>query len=247
MKIRTDHLVAVGAALQKAQESGVTPQDIKTVRLDGTVVDAAAATAALDAALAAEPPAASTGLVGRTLDRVERRADSVEEKLEKTRLGRRVMELIEKDPERVARDGLVQLTLKDGRTLEIPVVIVSRELSAVLQRVSIGTTAISFTPLVGRFVPAGTAIASGLAALVAHAVGEPALAKSLGGMAARHGALFAVGFVPIISNLTSAMAIVVDRGDLRDLRQPVSVHDIVELGAGANVDVATAPDAAVKA
>ncbi|MDP2339999.1 MAG: hypothetical protein Q8O67_03490 [Deltaproteobacteria bacterium] len=230
MKIRTDALIAVGAALKAAEKNGIEVEDIAKVSLNGTAVDVAAASAALAKASLPEP-ASDPGFITRTLDKLETRAASLEDKLEKTNLGKRLVALINKDPERVARDGRVEIELKDGRKFDIPVVIVAKALSEALQRVSMTSTALAMTPIVGAFVSAGTAIASGLAALLAAAFGDHALAKSFAGMAAKHGALLAVGFVPVMSNLSSGIALVVDRHDLKDLRKPPSVADIVNLSS----------------
>jgi hypothetical protein len=232
MKIRNDALVAVGAALKAAENNGVTAGDIATVTLDGAVVDVAAASAALVTASHPAPPD-DPSIITRTLDKLETRAASLEDKLEKTNLGKRLVAIINKDPERVAREGRVEIELKDGRRFDIPVVIVSKTLSEALQKISMTSTALSMTPIVGGFVSAGTAIASALAALVAAAFGDTALAKSLAGMAAKHGTLLAVGLVPVMSSLSGAMAIIVDRHDLKELRQPPSVAAIVNLGAAA--------------
>ncbi len=237
MKIRTDALVAVGAAIKGAEQKGVPHADIAKVSLDGTSVDVDAALEAL--AVASETaPKTPPGIVTRVLDRLETRVQSVEAKLETTTLGKRLVAIINKDPERVSREGRVEIELKDGRKIEIPVVIVSRALSKALQAVAIGATALSLTPIVGSFVLAGTALASGLAALIAAGVGDAALAKSLGGMAAKYGTLLAVSIIPVFSNLVGAAALVADRADLKELKKPPSVADIVNLAAFAQPAVA---------
>ena len=230
MTIKNDALVAVGAALKAAEKDGVNGSDIARVTLDGTPVDVAAAAAALGRA-SAPSVQAPPGIITRALDKLETRAASLEDKLEKTNLGKRLVALIQKDPERVARAGRVEIELKDGRKFDIPVVVVSEALSQALQQVSMTSTALSMTPIVGAFVSAGTAIASGLAALIAAAFGDHVLARSFAGMAAKHGTLLAVGFVPVMSNLISAIALIVDRHDLKELRAPASVAAIVDLGS----------------
>jgi hypothetical protein len=230
--MRTEQkLIAAGKVLD------VIGKDAKvaTVTVDGKAVEADAARAAFakaTAAIEAPAPADSDSRVGRVLDKVEDKIDSIEAKLRSTGLGNKIADFVKSDPEHVSSEVLVHIELANGEHLHIPVRVVDVRSTAFLQRLSMFTEAAALTPVVGQLASAATATASAIASVVAFALGDRDLGKALLRTAGKQVAMVGIGFIPVISNATSALAAIIDRGDLKKVRA-ASVADVVNLGAPA--------------
>lgn len=231
-RIGKDHLIAAGAVIEKVRRDGGA--DIERVVIDGKDVDLRKARAAF-AAAAAVPTAETAedpGRLEQLLDKLEGKVDGFEDRLDRSRMGHVVANALRKDPERVTSRSVVEIDLADGTTLSVPVEVLHRNATAALQKASLGTSIIAMLPLVGQLARAGTALISGVAALVTLAIGKRHLAAALGSTALKHVTLTGIGFVPLVSNLAGSLAIVGDRTDLKELRRPATVEDTVNLGGG---------------
>lgn len=236
-RIRSGDLVAAGAALRHVEKLGVEAGDVKRMTLDGTELDVAVAQQALTEA-ESRPAPKEDGFVGRIVSKFERAADAAKPRLEKNAFGRRVLKLLNDDPENVSRKGVVTLELKNGSTLPVPVNVMDITATKWLQRTStlvelVGIP-IGLIPFLPNVASGGMAIASGLASLFADAIGRRDLGGAMRATAGKHLALTVTSIVPGLGELIAAYSLLLDQSNLRRLHGPVNVEDIVALGAPAH-------------
>lgn len=233
-RIHPGHLVAAGAALRHVEKLGIEAADVRRVTLDGAELDVGQAAAAL-AEAEQRPMPTSEGLVARVLDRLERTADGARPRIEGNKLGRLALKVISDDPEKVARTGVVVLELRNGAVLPVPVNVVDATASRWLQRTSalvelVGIP-IGLLPFMPNVASGGMAVAAGLASLFADAIGRRDLGGALRATAGKHVAIAVTSVVPGLGELVAAYSLLLDQSNLRRLNAPVTVEDVVRLGA----------------
>lgn len=221
-------LIAAGKVLDTLGKGA----KVASVSVDGTAIDVDEARAAFAAATKPSVPPEVSGVAGQLLDKLEADLGKLEDKLRSTGIGNKIADFVRNDPERVAGTVSVDIKLANGEQLHIPVHVVDVRASAFLQRLSMFTEAAALLPIVGQLASAATALASAVASVVAYALGERHVGDALLRTAGKQVVMVGVGFVPLLSSATSALAAVVDRGDARRVRA-ASVADVVNLGAPA--------------
>ncbi|MBI1946852.1 MAG: hypothetical protein HYS27_14245 [Deltaproteobacteria bacterium] len=219
-------LIAAGKVLDALGKDA----KVTSVSVDGATVDVDLARAAFAAASAPQPAAEASGVAGQLLDKLDANLDKLEEKLRSTGLGNKIADFVRADPEKVAGTVTVDVALANGEHLRIPVVVVDTRATAFLQRLSMYTEAAALVPVVGQLASGATSLASAIASVVAFALGEREIGRSLLRTAGKQVVMVGVGFIPVISSATSALAVVIDRADARRART-ASVADVVNLGA----------------
>jgi hypothetical protein len=100
------------------------------------------------------------------------------------------------DPEDVARKATVQIVLKGGGTLDVPVMVVDATAANLLKATSVIAGTAAIVPLVGNFIQGGTGILCYLASGASYLLGDDDLGRSLVGMGNKHVRLGLIGFVP---------------------------------------------------
>lgn len=233
-KVRSGDLVAAGAAIRHVEKLGIEAGDVAKVTLDGREIDVKDAARALVEAESLPAPS-KEGLVNRLVDRFEKTADAAKPRLEKNAFGRMILKVLSSDPETVMRTGVVTLELKNGATLPVPVKILDTTASKWLQRTSalvelVGIP-ISLIPFMPNVASGGMAIAAGLASLFADAIGRRDLGGALRATAGKHVALTVTSVVPGLGEIIAAYSLLLDQSNLRRLNGPVTVEDVVTLGA----------------
>jgi hypothetical protein len=233
-KVRPSELVAAGAALRHVEKLGIEASDVAKVTLEGKELDAAAAAQALVEA-ESKPAPSKDGFVNRVVDRFEKTADAAKPRLEKNAFGRMILKVLSSDPETVMRTGTVTLELNNGASLAVPVKILDTTASKWLQRTSalveLAGIPISLLPFMPNIASGGMAIASGLASLFADAIGRRDLGGALRATAGKHVALTVTSVVPGLGEIIAAYSLLLDQSNLRRLNGPVTVEDVVSLGA----------------
>ncbi len=223
--LNQSQLIAAGRVLE---ELGADAK-IESLRVDGKEVTdlagARAALAAADAPIEEEAP----GVIGRVSDSLANKIDAFEDKLEGPGWKAKLRKLISADPERVVTRVMVEAKLADGTELRLPVEVLDREATRLLQRASSISEVIGLVPLLGFLAPiltaAGTAIGAGISRLLGH----DALSESMLNTAGKHAALFAAGLIPVVGSATSAAAAAIDHIDARNVARAPSVAEIVNL------------------
>ena len=220
MKIGKDQKVAVGRAL-----SGVKSEDVREARLDGAAVDVAEAkAAAAELAAEVEPP----GKLREYEDRIEAKSDLLREKLQGTKAGAWAVKALSYDPEKVSHAAQLVVEMKSGERVELEIPVVHLKATAMLQKSSIAAELGAFLPFAGFLVPATTSLVSLLGSGVARGLGNDEVADAMQATAKKHAVLASVGWIPGISSATSTLAVLEDRRNLRDLKNP-DVGAVVQL------------------
>lgn len=139
-------------------------------------------------------------------------------------VGELTREVVTSDPEDVLRKGRVVLTLKNGGTVAIPVLVADDTTAAILKGTSILAGGASMVPFFGNLVQGGTGLVCALASGASYMVGDDDLARSLGGMAKKHVTLGVAGFIPglgVVSTVAAAR-------DVARFQQGVPIDQLVE-------------------
>lgn len=217
--------IAAGRVLQELGPDA----DIQSLRVDGVEVNDLGK--AREAFSTASTPVAdeTPGVFDRISNKLADKTDALEDKLEESSWGRKLRKLIAADPERVVAKVLVEAKLADGTEVKLPVAVLNREATEVLQRTSSISEAIGMIPLLGYAAPAITAAGTAIGAGISRLFGKRALAGSMWKTAGKHAALFATGLIPVLGSATSAVAAAIDLADARDVARAVSVAEIIEL------------------
>lgn len=127
-------------------------------------------------------------------------------------------------PEDVVRSGVVELQLRSGRTMKVPVRIPRQAATRSLLGLSLAFNAVgAFLPIVGHVIQGGLGVACGFASRYFERNGSPALAKSLDGMREKHVCLGLIGVVPG----PNPLAAVASARDAWRLMEGVPLEDLV--------------------
>jgi len=223
--LNQNQLIAAGRVLA---ELGANAK-IESLRVDGKEVTdldgARAALAAADTPVAEEAP----GVIGRFTDGMASKLGSFEEKLAGPGWKAKLRKLISADPERVVTRVMVEAKLADGSELCLPVEVLDREATRLLQRASSISEIIGMVPLLGYLAPILAAAGAAIGAGISRLLGRDALADSMLNTAGKHAALFAAGLIPVLGSATSAAAAAIDHIDARNASRAPSVAEIVNL------------------
>lgn len=110
------------------------------------------------------------------------------------------------DPEDVARKATVQIALKGGRTVDVPVLVVDSTTANWLKATSVVAGTAGVVPIFGNLIQGGTGLLCYLASGASHMLGDSDLGRSLTGMGNKHLTLGLIGFVPGGGVVTTAAA-----------------------------------------
>lgn len=146
----------------------------------------------------------------------------LKEKFYASKPGAWLMRFFKSDPEAVKTVKTVEIHLKNGNVARVPMDVNDKSRTLMLQRLSLGilmVESIPMVPFVGLVVPPAAAAASLIGAGIARAAGDVPLAKSLQGMAFKHGMMFTGNALPVVGAAFPAIAAVEDAKQIRDLTQ----------------------------
>ncbi len=152
--------------------------------------------------------------------KIGQRLQGFKERLLGTKVGTRLENFTDKDPERIQADKRVELRYCDGSSekLDFPVTDVARSLA--LQRFSVGATLVSFAPGIpfsGILIPWAAAIVSLIGAGIALLGRERDTAIALKDTARKHAWLGLGHAAPVVGGAVSAMALLEDIKDIEEL------------------------------
>jgi hypothetical protein len=230
VKINKDQKVAVGRALKGLEAQGEAKAgDVQSAELDGTPIDPAEALEAADqVAIEGQLKRADPGKLRKAEDKLEEKSEVLHAKLAKSKLGRAATAAMTADPERVAHDATLVVQTVDGKRIEVEIPVVHLKATEMLQKASITSEIGTMIPIAGHFVPAAASLISALGSLIARGVGEKELADAMMGTAKKHLALTGAKMVPGVGLGATAIAVLEDRKNLRDLDNP-SVDAVINL------------------
>jgi hypothetical protein len=137
-----------------------------------------------------------------------------------TRLGQWLDKFFKSDPEAVKTVKNVEIHLKNGNTVTVPMDVTDKRRTLLLQRLSLGVLmveSVPMVPFVGLVVPPAAAAASLVGAAVARVAGDVPLAQALKGMAFKHGMMFTGNALPVVGAAFPATAALSDARQIRDL------------------------------
>jgi hypothetical protein len=205
---------------------------IERIRVDGAEVAPEKARAAFAAATDAAAHAGNgPGVFDRFTDKIETQLDKLEESLRKTKTGGFIADFLRSDPEAVRRTVTVDVELKNGERLSLPVTVSDPRVTTFLQRLSLTAELAALVPIVGTFALGAASLASAVASVLSFGIGNRPLGSALARTAAKHAILAGADIVPVLGDAAAALAAVIDNANLKKMRQAPSVADIVNLGA----------------
>lgn len=238
-------LVAAGQALAAAEAAlrdregaaGADPAGLPVqLTIDGQVIPTAEARAALETSLAAAGAQASRPAtrLETALDKVEPRLAQAEKLLDKSKLGRKALDVVKQRPETVKRRFDVEVKL-GPHTFSVAVDVVDARASTWLHRTVLGVDVVAMTPFIpflGLAVRGGASLVAFTAALVARGVGAAPVADSLQATARKQLILggFEAAPIPGLSTGSALAAAIANGQNLVALRRSPTVAEVVSLG-----------------
>ena len=212
-------------AAAKALEWGQARGAVAAVKVDGAQVALADAQQTLEEVNRQLTQAPAPNRVDRWVDKLEGRVKSLEEKVSTQQLGKKIVDALGVDHERVAKQVQVDVAFADGHTEKVTIEVVDVPTTVLLNRLSAAAEVIALTPMVGPGFAFITAVSASAGAKISEWQGKPELAEALQRTALKQWVLAGVGWVPGLSSAVGAMAVVRDWHDQREaaLGPPVSV------------------------
>jgi len=228
MRLSNEQVLAIRSAIkdlgpdERVSSLKVNGKDVSLDEVMSAEVDAAG--------VDPKEPGRITRKANEIIDKLELKIDKFDAKLEGGGWRQKALVVLKSNPERVTRKATLELTLESGGTLRLPLDTIDRKATLKLEKMSRGAEMLAIMPLLGKLVPALTALGSGIASVTARARGDDALADATRKTANKHLVLTGLNFVPGLGEAACAMAAVNDHREVSRLRS-VTAEEVTNLDA----------------
>lgn len=213
-------------AAARALEWGQAKGAVAGVKVDGAAVSLDEARQAL--AEVKQQAAAPSTMLDRLVDRFDAKVKTFEGKLSGNALGKKAVDVLMTDPERVAKKLTVDVAFKDGHTEQLTLEVVDVRLTALLNRLSATAEVASLTPVIGEGFTVLAALAATAGAKLSSWEGKAELAEALQKAALKQWVLAGVGFLPGLGMASGLMAAARDWKDKEVVTNGPAVSVIAE-------------------